>query len=512
MGTSQTELQGPDLAAGIPVADLAEGTPLLGHAAGEAVVVVKVGADVHAIAATCTHYGGPLAEGLVVGSTIRCPWHHACFDLRTGANAAPALSALTCWQTERRGDRVHVIGKKPAAAPAPVARGPKSVAIVGAGAAGAACALALRDRGYTGPITMLGGEDPGPVDRPNLSKDYLAGTAPEEWIPLRGDDDWRALGVEVVTDPVVVLDAAARRVTLASGRDLTADAIVLATGAEPVRLPIPGAERIHVHTLRTLADSRAIIAAAASARRATVLGASFLGLEVAASLRARGLEVDVVAPEPIPLGAILGDDLGRAVRAVHEAHGTRFHLGLTATEIRDDTVTLSDRGTLVADLVVMAVGVRPRTALAEAAGLRVDRGIVVDDQLRTSAAGLWACGDVARFPDPLSGDAIRIEHWVVAERQGQAVARNLLGEARPFRDVPFFWSLHHELTINYVGHVSRFDRAQVIGDLAARDAAVVYRRGPRIAAVATIGRDLLCLQVEAAMERGDDAALERLLG
>jgi len=508
MGGQETKLEGPDLAQGVPLADLQEGRPLAGHAHGEAVVLVRHGGEISAVGATCTHYGGPLAEGLVVGETIHCPWHHACFDLRTGANHAPALAPIACWTVERRGDHVHVLGKKDVPRPA-AASGPARVAIAGAGAAGAACALALRDRGYRGAITLLGTEPP--VDRPNLSKDYLAGTAPEEWIPLRGDDDWRALEVELVTDdPVTALDAGARRLTLASGRAVAAEAIVLATGAEPVRLPLPGADRPHVHLLRSLADSRAIIAAASTARRAVVIGASFIGLEVAASLRARGLDVAVVAPEKIPLAAIMGEDLGRAVRAVHEAHGTRFHLGVKPTAI-DDAVTLDDGQRLPADLVVMGVGVRPRTALAERAGLRVERGILVDDHLRTSAAGIWACGDVARFPDARTGQPIRIEHWAVAARQGQAVARNLLGSPAPYHDVPFFWSIHHELTINYIGHAEHFDSIQLLGDLDARDAAVVYRLGSVVQAVATIGRDHLGLEVEAAMERGDNATLELIL-
>jgi NADPH-dependent 2,4-dienoyl-CoA reductase/sulfur reductase-like enzyme/nitrite reductase/ring-hydroxylating ferredoxin subunit len=509
MGGAQAELSGPDLAAGMPVADLVEGQPLLGHAHGEAVLLVRLGDTIHATGATCTHYGAPLVDGLVVGETLRCPWHHACFSLRTGeALGAPALNAIACYETVREDSLIRV--GKPVEPPARVltTAAPSSIVVVGAGAAGAAAVEFLRREGYRGPLALVGAEAPGPVDRPNLSKDYLAGNAPEEWIPLRDAAFYRDLDVDFIPgDEARALDLTGRKVTLASGKSLPFGALLLATGAEPVRLPIEGADRPEVHTLRTLADSRAIIARATGARRAVVIGASFIGLEVAAALRTRGLEVDVVAPEEIPLARILGDELGRFIRGVHEAKGTRLHLGRKPTAIVDGAVRLDDGRSLDADLVVMGVGVRPRLALAEAAGLRVDRGVVVDERLR-AADGVYAAGDVARYPDARSGELVRIEHWVHAERMGQAAARAMLGLGGPFRDVPFFWSAHHDVTLAYVGHAESWDELEIRGDLEARDAAVIYRKGGRIRAVVTIGRDKVGLAAEAAMERGDEAALE----
>jgi NADPH-dependent 2,4-dienoyl-CoA reductase/sulfur reductase-like enzyme len=298
---------------------------------------------------------------------------------------------------------------------------------------------------------------------------------------------------------------------LESGRTLSYDALLLATGAEPVRLPIDGANQAHVFTLRTLADSRAIIAAAGAARRAVIVGSSFIGLETAASLRARSLEVDVVSRDRLPLARILGDDLGHFVQQVHEAHGVRFHFGTSPRAIRPEGVELEDGRTLTADLVVLGVGVRPRTSLAEQAGLRVENGIVVDAFLRASAPGIWAAGDCARYPEPRLGTSVRIEHWVVAERQGQAAARDMLGLGTPFQDVPFFWSQHYDVTLAYVGHAEAWDAIEVKGSLAERDAAVVYRRGGRVLAVVTVGRDRLSLAIEAALERGDHAEVEGLL-
>jgi NADPH-dependent 2,4-dienoyl-CoA reductase/sulfur reductase-like enzyme/nitrite reductase/ring-hydroxylating ferredoxin subunit len=503
------DVSGPDFAAGVALADLPEGEPVLGHARGEAVVAVRRGETVHAVGAQCTHYGGPLAEGLVVGGTIRCPWHHACFDLATGeAVGAPALNPIACFAVERRGDAVRVSGKrdeKPARKPRV---SPSSVVILGSGAAGAAAAEALRREGYLGPLALVG-EEP-PVDRPNLSKDYLAGNAPEEWLPLRDEAFYRGLGVELVTgDAAHTLDVANKSLTLTSGRRLAFGALLYATGAEPVRLPLPGADAAHVHTLRTLADSRAIIARAASGARAVVVGASFIGLEVAASLRARGVEVDVVAPEAVPLERVVGAEVGAFVRGLHEAKGVRFHLGRKPAAINERQVTLDDHTRLACDFVVMGVGVRPRLGLAEAAGLPIERGLRVDEQLR-AAPGVWAAGDVARYPDPRSGKPIRVEHWVAAERQGQAAARNILGAAGAFRDVPFFWSAHYDVTLNYVGHAESVEAIELSGSLEKRDALVVYREEGRVAAVLTVGRDRASLEAEAAMERGDEEALVAL--
>ena len=511
MSANESEtLTGPDLAAGLSIDELTDGEPVLGHARGEAVVVVRRGGDVFATGARCTHYGGPLAEGLVVGNTLRCPWHHACFRLGTGeAVGAPALDPIASYEVLREGDRVRVGERRPEPAPRQPARSPESIVVLGSGAAGAAAVEMLRREGYRGPVVLIGSEPP--VDRPNLSKDYLAGTAEEGWIPLRPEDFYGSIDVELVTgDPGSALDLGERALTLESGRRVPFDALLYATGAEPIRLPLPGADRPEVHLLRTFADSRAIIARAESGRRAVVVGASFIGLEVAASLRAREVEVDVVAPDDVPLGRVLGPELGAFVRVLHEEKGVRFHLGRKPTSIGDGSVALDDGERLSCDFAVLGVGVRPRVALAEAAGLRIDRGVVVDEHLR-AAPGVYAAGDVARYPDPRSGESVRVEHWVVAERMGQAAARNLLGADRPYRDVPFFWSAHYDVSLRYVGHAESWDSIEVRGSLEDRDALVAYRRAGRAAAVVTLGRDRASLRAEAAMESGDEDALERIV-
>jgi 3-phenylpropionate/trans-cinnamate dioxygenase ferredoxin reductase subunit len=253
--------------------------------------------------------------------------------------------------------------------------------------------------------------------------------------------------------------------------------------------------------LRTLADSKALIAAATAARRVVVIGASFIGLEVAASLRARGLAVRVVAPEARPMETIFGPEVGDLVRQVHEEHGVAFHLGTTAASFDRNRVTLKSGEQLDADLVVVGIGVRPETALAEGAGIAVDRGVTVDPYLETSIPGIWAAGDIARWPDRLTGETIRVEHWVVAERQGQTAARNMLGARERFDAVPFFWSQQHDLQLNYVGHAAHWDRVEIDGSLAAKDCTVTYRQSGRKLAVLTIGRDRDSLAAEIEIEK-----------
>jgi len=374
--------------------------------------------------------------------------------------------------------------------------------IVGGGAAGFAAAEMLRREQYKGSIVMLSNDDAAPVDRPNLSKDYLAGNAPEEWVPLRGDDFYSDNGIELrLKATVASIDARAHEVVLSDGGKVAYDRLLLATGAEPVRLTVPGAAPSQVHTLRSLADSRAIIEQAKSAKRALVIGASFIGLEVAASLRHRGLEVHVVAPEKRPMERILGAGLGDFVRALHEEHGVVFHLEDTVAGIDGKKATLKSGGTLEADLVVMGVGVRPRLELAEKAGLKIDRGVAVDAFLAANAPDIFAAGDIARWPDPLTGQAIRVEHWVVAERQGQVAALNMLGLRQKFDAVPFFWSQHYDVPINYVGHAEKWDELVVDGDIAGRDCLVRYKLGGKTIAAASIYRDVASLQEELAMER-----------
>ncbi|RQU42972.1 pyridine nucleotide-disulfide oxidoreductase [Burkholderia cenocepacia] len=495
----------PDLTQGIALDDLADGAMIEGHVGDAAVLLVRRADELFAVGAQCPHYGGPLAQGLLVGDTIRCPWHHAAFCLRTGEmERAPALDGLPCWRVERRDGRAVVVDARPAAAP-PALKDtglPASVVIVGGGAAAIAAAVTLRQEGYPHAITLLSADADPPYDRPNLSKDYLAGTAEADWLPLRAPSFYAEQRIDVRCNTRVTrIDPARRSVELADGSRVEYGALLLATGAEPNRLNVPGADLPHVCTLRSRADCDALIAKLKTARRCVVVGASFIGLEAAAALRTRGLDVHVVAPDPHPMGRVLGDALGDTIKALHEAHGVVFHLGTTPARIGPDSVTLSNGDVLPADVVLVGIGVHPNVELAQEAGLAVERGVTVDRFLQTSAPGIYAAGDIARWPDPLTGERIRVEHWVVAERHGIVAARNLLGQQRPFDAVPFFWSQHYDLTLRYVGHAEQWDRVEIDGDLGAHDCSIAYWRGNTRLAVVTIARDLDNLKAEVALER-----------
>jgi len=479
-----------------------------GHVGDDAVLLARRGNEMFAIGSTCSHYGGPLAEGLMIGETVHCPWHHARFSLRTGeAVAAPAFNPMPRWRVETREGKAFVREKidqsidRKRAARTVGARHPNRVVIVGGGAAGFAAAEMLRREGFAGSLTMISSDDAAPYDRPNCSKDYLAGNAPEDWMPLRPPEYFTNENIDLrLRTEVSAIDPKRREVMLANGQMVPFDSLLLATGAEPIRLDIPGAQLPHVHVLRSLADSRAIIAQAQQARRAVVIGASFIGLEVAAALRTREIEVHVVAPEQRPLERVLGREYGDLIRAIHEEHGVVFHLGETANTIEAKNVRLKGGAVLPADLVVVGIGVRARVGLAERAGLKVDRGVVVNEWLETSAPRIFAAGDIARWPDPHTGESLRIEHWVVAERQGQTAARNILGEGQRFSDVPFFWSQHYDVPIAYSGHAEKWDRLDIEGDIGGRNCLVRYRRNSKVLAVASIFRDLENLKEEAAME------------
>lgn len=520
MSEQSDEVTGPDLEKGVEASSVGAGEMIAGHAFGEAVLLAHVEPNWFAIGAKCTHYGAHLAEGVLVGETIRCPWHHACFELRNGAAShAPALSDLPCYDVllesdivrvtrKRTGGQLHGSGRRPRGSrapekvivePSPIA-GPSAVLIIGAGAAGNACAEMLRREGYRGPVTLVDGDRDAPYDRPNLSKDFLAGSAPEEWLPLHPKEFFETQRLEILSGVTAQkIDAEARTVQLSDGSTRSYEVLLIATGATPIRLDLPGGDQVSY--LRTLGHCRAIIDKAANAKTAVVIGGSFIGLEVAASLVARGLKVHVVAPEALPLERVLGAELGTLIRDVHQQHGVEFHLGRSPKAVEAKAVVLDDGTRIESDLIVAGIGVRPNLELAESAGVMVDNGIAVNEFLETSVSGIFAAGDVARWPDAYSDARLRIEHWVVAERQGQVVARNMLGYRDRFDDIPFFWSAHYDkVSIRYTGHVERWDETKIDGDVKMMDCAVSYMVGGHRRAMATINRDHQNLENEVAME------------
>jgi NADPH-dependent 2,4-dienoyl-CoA reductase/sulfur reductase-like enzyme/nitrite reductase/ring-hydroxylating ferredoxin subunit len=525
MSEDKPELSGPDFTEGVDVATIPDSDMLLGHARGEPVLLVRRGEEFFAIGATCTHYGAPLVDGLLVDNTIRCPWHHASFCLDTGeVERAPALCSIPVWRVEHVRDSarqftpveqktgvVYVREKlEPAhhgdmmnADAADSADAPQSIVIVGSGGAGNAAALMLREEGYAGTITMLSADTSPPYDRPNLSKGTLADAGDAVVTPPPTLAFYQEHGIDLrLNARVTRIDAAHKRIELEDGSACTYAALLLATGSEPVHLDLPGADLPHVHYLRTLDDCEALIASADKAKRVVVVGASFIGLEVAASLRARELSVDVIGREAIPMEKILGAEVGGFIRRLHEQHGVSFHLSTSPTAIDSTGVTLDNGKRLDADLVVIGVGVKPNIDLAQQAGLATDHGVSVDKYLQTSVPGIYAAGDIARWPDRLTGESIRVEHWVVAQRQGQTAARNMLGMRESFdAAVPFFWTEQYDFGLAYVGHAAPFDDVQIDGDLEKRDCKIRYSRDGKQLAVAVIHRDLAGLHAEVAFER-----------
>ncbi len=494
---------GLDLTQWAKVERVPEGKILAGVVGKDRVFVWRNRNGLKAYGALCPHLGAPLNEGIVVGATIRCPWHHACFDLATGeATAAPAFDALLEYAVTLDDDRFSV---KPAHAKTPPRIGRRedslgTMAIVGGGAAGFAAADAIRKLGWRGGVTIFSEEREQPYDRTLLTKDYLEGSFGDDRLPIA-----RHFLIDLGVDfeggtSVQQIEPGNKRLRLANGDERPYEKLLLATGATPRRLDVPGGDLPHVMVLRSLQDCRHILAKAISGTRVAVVGGSFIAMEAAASLIGRVLSVDVIAPEEHPLEKVFGRELSDLVLGAHARKGVRLHLGAKVARIEDKQVALQGGERIDADLVVVGIGVEPRLQLAEAAGLALDRGVLVNSRLQTSDPDIFAAGDIARWPDPHTGESIRVEHWVVAERQGQVAAANMLGDDQPFVMVPFFWTKHFDLSIRYVGHAAKWDETLVEGDLAHRNGLVRFRRAGRDLAVATVERDKDSLRAELAME------------
>jgi NADPH-dependent 2,4-dienoyl-CoA reductase/sulfur reductase-like enzyme/nitrite reductase/ring-hydroxylating ferredoxin subunit len=489
---------GPDLSQGVDAALIPQDGVFPGHVGDETVLLARTSAGLVAIGAACSHYSGPLQDGLRVGDTISCPWHHACFDLRTGqATKAPALAPVACWKVEEEGGNVFVRAKIEAPQPTmPNPPGARRFVIVGGGASGFAAAQRLRTLGFDGGITLLSADADAPYDRPNVSKDYLAGTAEPEWMPLKDDAFYADLDIDVRLNTIVAaVDAKAQIATLASGEKLGYDKLLLATGAEPIRPPAPGFDHPHVYTLRSMKDAERILADFDPSQVVAVIGSSFIGLEAAASLRARGATVHVIGPEGVPLASKFGPSIGTMIKALHESNGVVFHLGRRAEGYVDGAVLLDDGSRVSATRVVLGIGVKPRLQLAVSAGL------VVDASMRSSDPNIFATGDIARYPGA-HGEPARVEHWVLAERHGQVAASGMLGRDDAFEEPPFFWSVHYDVTIRYVGHAASWDAIHEDGSVADKDAEVRYEKNGRVIAVATINRDLNSLKAVELLKSG----------
>jgi NADPH-dependent 2,4-dienoyl-CoA reductase/sulfur reductase-like enzyme/nitrite reductase/ring-hydroxylating ferredoxin subunit len=485
----------------------------------EKILLARSGGRVYAVGAECPHYGAPLEEGALHGERLVCPWHHACFNVATGANEEPpALDGLPRYAVRLDGDDVLVtLPPDPAPdTPSPDGDDARTFAIVGAGAAGQAAAEALRRQGFAGRIVLIARAESLPPDRPSLSKEYLSGEVGAKLVPLRPEKFYAQRGIELRRGATVErIDVAARTLHLAGGETLAYDALLIAPGATPRPLELPGAELPRVFLLRSVDDCERILAAAKGAQRAVVVGASFIGMEVAASLRERDLEVTVVAPDPVPYARVLGEEIGRMFQRLHDEHGVQFRLGAKPARIEGEggveAVVLEGGERIAADLVVAGVGVKP--AAGAIAGLEVDeRGALAADATLRVAEGVWAAGDSASFPDPQTGERIRVEHWRLAQQHGRHAARAMLGSAEPFAGVPFFWTKQFGLSLRYVGHATRWDELITWGDTDKREFITFYVASGRVVAAAGVKRDTEMAAIEELMRVGKMPPPEALRG
>jgi apoptosis-inducing factor 3 len=493
------------------VSDLRDGE-MKEFSAGETrILLARVDGRFHAVSATCTHYGGPLAEGTLCGTRVMCPWHHAVFNVVSGdLEEPPALDALTCYNVRVEGEQV-LVGvpengsdrRTPAMVQRDTAADSRQFVIIGAGAAGYAAAQTLREEGFRGNVVMITREDRAPYDRPNLSKDYLHGHAEPEWMPLRPEEFFKDHDIQLVLNKEVTrVDARNKTIAFDGGEMMEYDALLVATGGAPVRLNIPGSDLKNVFLLRSFADADSIIETASRSRRVIVVGASFIGMEAAYSLRERGLEVTVVAPSREPFEATLGMEVGALFRREHESHGVRFKLGSIVYRFDGthnvEAVTLDNGERLDADMVVVGAGVRPVTHFLEGVELDEAGGVVVDSRLR-AGDGIYAAGDIASFIDSRAGDRIRIEHWRTAQQQGRTAARNMSGRDVEFDAVPFFWTRQFDAGLLYVGHAKSWDEIIYRGEVSSRDFLAFYVKNDRILAVAGMNRDREMAEIEEQM-------------
>ncbi|HXC69036.1 MAG TPA: FAD-dependent oxidoreductase [Pyrinomonadaceae bacterium] len=475
------------------------------------ILLARVRDQFHAVSPTCPHYGAPLVEGALCGTRLVCPWHHAVFNVVSGdLEEPPALDGLVSYDTRVEGEHVivTVLDETPDRRTASMSvhdalSDSRQFVIIGAGAAGYAAAQTLREEGFRGNVVMITREDRAPYDRPNLSKDYLHGHAEPEWMPLRPAEFFSEHDIQLLLNREVTrVDAPTKTITFEGGETMEYDALLVATGGAALRLNIPGSDLKNVYVLRSFADADSMIETARRSRRAVVIGSSFIGMEAAYSLRERGLEVTVVAPSKEPFETTLGAEVGALFRRLHESHGVHFKLGSMVYRFEGshniEAVVLDNGEVIKTDMVVVGAGVRPVTHFLEGVELDHAGGVVVDAHLRATD-GLYAAGDIASFPDPHTGERVRIEHWRTALQQGRAAARNMVGHETAFDGVPFFWTRQFDAGLLYVGHAASWDEIIYHGEISSHDFLAFYVKNDRVLAVAGMNRDREMAAIEELM-------------
>ena len=488
--------------------DLADGEMKEITVQDTAILLSRVDGKYYAMQGHCSHYGASLAQGALYGTRVICPWHHACFDVTSGRHQeAPGLDSLPTYEVTIEGDKVMIsLPTNPNETVAPpmvtAATSDEHTVIVGGGPAAVQAAQALREADYPGKITMITPEDQPPYDRTALSKKYLQDGAEWEDLFLRPDSFYQKYDIQLLTgQKVSQLDAASKTILLADGSTLEYDQAILCTGSQPKSLPVPGADLPNVYPLRTLHDGKALKEAAQQANEVVIVGASFIGMECAASLQKLGCQVTVVSPEQYPFADKWGERIGKMIRALHEAEGVTFVGGCRVERIEGDaraqSVTVDTGASLPADLVLVGIGVQPVTDFVVGLPRADDGGIIVDQQLH-AGEDVYAAGDIAQFP--YRGQPVRIEHWRLASQQGKTAAQVIAGQDTTFDKVPFFWTAQQGKNIRYVGFVKDYDEIIYQGEVEEQDFMAFYVKDSQVCAVLGMNRDAELAAIEHLMQ------------
>jgi apoptosis-inducing factor 3 len=484
--------------------DLPEDRGIRVSLAGTPILLVRQGDQVHAFSAACPHAGAPLEEGAICNGRIVCPWHKGTFAIADGSLIEPPpLMGLQRYPVAIENGAVLVSPQAQGEPSRPPPTDSRTLAVIGAGAAGAAACAALREAGFNGRVVLIGPEHGMPYDRTSLSKFVLAGDMPPDEIPpLLPDDFLSAQRMERIEANAVKLDAGAKQIDLSNNSTLHYDAALICTGGIPKPMEIPGSTLRGVFLLRSRDDAARIFASLEGAKKALIVGASFIGLEVASSLRKHGMDVTVIAPGKVPLASAFGDELGRMFQRLHEKNGVTFRMeSKVAAFVGDDSVKearLENGETWPVDLVIIGTGVRPATRFLHGVELADDGGVPVDSSMR-AAPDLYAAGDVAQFPLPRSDQTLRIEHWRVAQQQARVAALNMAGRHVQYTGVPYFWTYHFGKNFEYIGHASEHDEVVIDGDLDAQAFIAYLMKDGLVAAAVACEREAPAARLAEAM-------------
>ncbi|MEH2318541.1 FAD-dependent oxidoreductase [Nostoc sp.] len=493
------------------------------------ILLSRIDGKFYAVGAHCSHYKAPLADGVLSGHNVVCPWHNAYFDVTTGDQVEPpGLDALACYKVRIEGENVIVSVPEettglrslpPQASPAMAQFNPnadgRTFVILGAGAAGVHAAETLRVAGYQGRIVMITQDNKLPYDRTKLSKDYFIGKTSSEEMPLRSPDFFKEQAIEVLLNKrVEQVQTTAKAITFSDGDSLTYDALLVATGGKPRQLDIPGADLQNILTLRSFDDADRILTAIKQKGQAVVIGSSFIGMETASGLSQHGLQVTVVSPDSVPFKKTLGEEIGKIFQQVHEENGVSFKLGRKAVQFEGsdkvEAVILDNGDRLQADIVIIGVGVQPATDFLKGVDLHPKDGSVVVDEYLRAGDHIYAAGDIARYPDWRTNESIRVEHWRVAAQQGRIAANNMVGKAVKFRGLPLFWTMQFNFPLRYLGHAQSWDEIIVDGDLQKQEFIAFYTKNNQVLAVATSHRDTETAAISELMRLNQMLTVEEL--